>query len=162
MDATDKRIISLLKTDSRRSAADIATLLGMDEEQAASRIKRLESSGVIVKYTAITDDAAYDNDVVQAMIEVKVTPQKSKGFDAIAAEICAYSEVKSLYLMSGGYDLAVLIEGNSLKEVSLFVSEKLSAIESVIATATHFILKKYKVEGVITGESRNGRLPVQP
>ena len=162
MEATYKRIINLLTADSRRSAADIATLLGIEEAEAAQSVKRLESSGVIVKYTAITDDAAFDNDVVQAMIEVKVTPQKSKGFDSIAAEICAYPEVKSLYLMSGGYDLAVMIEGKSLKEVSLFVSEKLSAIESVTATATHFILKKYKVEGVITGESRNGRLPVQP
>ena len=100
--------------------------------------------------------------MVQAMIEVKVTPQKSKGFDAIAEQICAYSEVKSLYLMSGSYDLTVVIEGKSLKEVSLFVSEKLSAIESVTATATHFILKKYKVEGVNTSKNISGRLPVEP
>ena len=162
MNTTEKKIIGLLKADSRRSYDDIATLLGISCEEAQRAVEKLESSGVIVKYTTITDDAAYESDMVQAMIEVKVTPQKSKGFDAIAEQICAYSEVKSLYLMSGSYDLTVVIEGKSLKEVSLFVSEKLSAIESVTATATHFILKKYKVEGVNTSKNISGRLPVQP
>ena len=158
----NKELLSLLAQDCRRTPRQLAAILGESEDEVRQRIAKLESSGAIVKYSAILNDEMLDRDSVHAMIEVKVTPQKSKGFDAIAEEICRYPEVKSVYLISGDFDLAVFIEGKSLRSVSLFVSEKLSAIESVLSTATHFILKKYKVEGVVTTKTGGGRLPVQP
>ena len=109
------------------------------------------------------DADGVDEDYVEALIEVKVTPQRGHGFDAIAEEVSSHPEVQSLYLMSGAYDLAVVVRGKSLKEISRFVSEKISTFESVISTATHFILKKYKVEGAETREPDGGkRISVQP
>lgn len=162
MEDISKELIRLLTQDCRRTNSQMAAILGVEEQEVANAVAKLEDSGAIVKYSAIVNDEILDGDVVQAMIEVKVTPQKAKGFDAIAEAIYRFPEVKSVYLMSGDYDLAVFIEGKSLRSVSMFVSEKLSAIESVIATATHFILKKYKVEGVIARKSENTRLPIQP
>ena len=143
-------ILGLLGEDSRLGAARIAKMLGADEKQVAAAIKEMEESGVIIKYTVITDDELADKDTVEALIEVKVSPMYKHGFDAIAEEIYQFDEVKTLYLMSGAYDLAVIIEGKSLKDVSRFVSEKLSVMDKVLSTATHFILKKYKVGGVCT------------
>ena len=140
----NKELLSLLTQDCRRTPKQLAAILGESEEEVKARIAKLEKSGAIVKYSAILNDEMLDRDSVHAMIEVKVTPQKSKGFDAIAEEICRYPEVKSVYLISGDFDLAVFIEGKSLRSVSLFVSEKLSAIESVLSTATHFILKSIR------------------
>ena len=156
------QLIQILANNARLSAEQLAAMTGSTPAQVAARIDALQAEGVIRGYKAIVDWEKTDRDFCTARIELKVTPKSGMGFDEIAGTIAQFDEVESVELMSGGYDLAVLIEGKSLKEVSLFVSEKLSAIESVIATATHFILKKYKVEGVITGESRNGRLPVQP
>ena len=123
----------------------------------------MEESGVIVKYTAIVNGEALSEEIVQALIEVRVTPQKVNGFDAIAEEIYRFDEVQSLYLMSGGYDLAVFIEGRSLRDVSRFVAERLSTIDGILSTATHFILKKYKIEGTIADRPDDSmRLSVQP
>ena len=158
----NKQLLSLLTQDCRRTPKQLAAILGESEKEVKERISSLEEAGAIVKYSAILNDEMLDRDSVHAMIEVKVTPQKSKGFDAIAAEICRFPEVKSVYLISGDFDLAGYIPGKSLSSVYLFVSEKLSAIESVLSTATHFILKKYKVEGVVTTKTGGGRLPVQP
>ena len=147
----NKELLSLLTQDCRRTPKQLAAILGESEKEVKERISSLEEAGAIVKYSAILNDEMLDRDSVHAMIEVKVTPQKSKGFDAIAAEICRFPEVKSVYLISGDFDLAVFIDGKSLRSVSLFVSEKLSAIESVLSTATHFVLRTYKDKGVVFG-----------
>ena len=163
MDRLEKDILALLCEDSRLTAKRIAVMLGVDERTASYKINALEASGVIVKYTAILNTDIVDDEQVEALIEVKVTPQRGHGFDAIAEEVSSHPEVQSLYLMSGAYDLAVVVRGKSLKEISRFVSEKISTFESVISTATHFILKKYKVEGAETREPDGGkRISVQP
>lgn len=150
MEKLEKDILALLTEDSRISAGQIAAALKISEAEAEAKIRSLEDRGIIVKYTAIINADSVDEDIVEALIEVKVTPQRGHGFDAIAEEVSAHSEVQSLYLMSGAYDLAVIVRGRSLKEISRFVSEKISTYDSVISTATHFILKKYKVEGAET------------
>ena len=163
MDAMEKDVLTILQADSRVSAARLASMLGVKEEVASAAVKKLEREGVIVKYTAIVNGEDLDEQAVEALIEVKVTPQRGAGFDAIANEIAAHDEVKNLYLMSGGYDLAVIVEGKSLKSVSRFVSERISTYESVLSTATHFILKKYKVEGALIKKvADTERLSVQP
>ena len=163
MDTIEKDILAILQADSRVPVARLAAMLGVSEGVAAEKVGKLEEDGVIVKYTAIVNGEDLDEQAVEALIEVKVTPQRGAGFDAIAQEIAAHDEVKNLYLMSGGYDLAVIVEGKSLKSVSRFVSERISTYESVISTATHFMLKKYKVEGALIKKVVDTeRLLVQP
>ena len=162
MEGLEKDILSILQADSRISATRLAAMLGISEEQAKAEVKKLEERGVIVKYTAIVNSDTVDEAAVEALIEVKVTPQRGAGFDAIAQEIAEHEEVKNLYLMSGGYDIAVIVEGKSLKSVSRFVSERISTYDTVLSTATHFILKKYKVEGALMKKNEEGRLSVQP
>ena len=163
MDKIKKDILSLVTEDSRISTAGMAAMLGISETQVKSTVEELEAEGVIVKYTAIVNESLIEEEKVEALIEVKVTPQRGHGFDTIAAEIAAHPEVKNLYLMSGAYDLAVIVESASLRAVSRFVSECISTYDSVISTATHFILKKYKVEGALmTRSEAEGRLSVQP
>ena len=149
MEKLEKEIVALLTADSRITAKQIAAAMQITEEAAAKAVRALEESGIIVKYTAIVNADSVDEDFVEALIEVKVTPQRGHGFDAIAEEISSHGEVQSLYLMSGAYDLAVIVKARSLRDISRCVSEKISTFESVISTATHFILKKYKTEGVI-------------
>ena len=122
-------------------------MTGTDEATVQAAVKELEDNGTIIKYSAIINTDKVEGESVDALIEVKVKPQKLNGFDAFAEELCAFKEVRSLYLMSGAYDLAVFISAKTLNEVARFVSEKLSAVDGVISCATHFILKKYKVEG---------------
>ena len=153
-------ILAILQEDGRYTPAKIAVMLDKSEEEVASAIAALEARGVIVKYTAIVNDERLSDDIVQALIEVKVSPQKASGFDAIAEEIYRFDEVKSCYLMSGGYDLAVFIEGKNLREVARFVSERLSTLDEVQSTATHFILKKYKIEGTITDTEDDNRIRI--
>lgn len=163
MNKLEADILKILEEDCRYSAAKIAVMLDKGEAEVEAAIRGMEESGVIVKYTAIVNGETLSEEVVQALIEVKVTPQKGNGFDAIAEEIYRFDEVKSLYLMSGGYDFAVFIEGASLRAVSRFVTERLSTIEGVLSTATHFILKKYKIEGTVADKSvESMRLSVQP
>lgn len=163
MNKLDKDILDLLSQDCRFSAEKIAVMLGVDENTVSARIKELEGNGTIVKYAAIVNPEAVDDEVVEALIEVKMTPRKGLGFDGLAEEVSKYSEVKGLYLMSGAYDLAVFLEGKSLRSISRFVSEKISTLDGVISTATHFILKKYKIEGAITEKQQDSmRLSVQP
>lgn len=162
MNKTDREILTLLSGDSRISADKLAAALGISEDEALKRVRALEEKGIIVKYTTIINADGVEEEVVEALIEVKVTPQRGHGFDMIAEEIAAHSEVQNLYLMSGAYDLAVIVRGKSLREVSRFVSEKISTYDSVISTATHFILKKYKVEGAVLNDPDDGkRLKVQ-
>ena len=152
MDKLEKDILALIAEDSRLTAKKISAMLALDEKTVAEKISSMEQSGVIVKYTAITNTDSLDEESVEALIEVKVTPQRGHGFDMIANEIASHEEV-NLYLMSGAYDLAVIVQGKSLRNVSRFVSEKISTFDTVISTATHFILKKYKVEGAVMYKS---------
>ncbi|HEY8390643.1 MAG TPA: Lrp/AsnC family transcriptional regulator [Clostridia bacterium] len=160
MTKLENDILRIIKDDSRHTPHEIAVMLNVEENKVKDTIKALEANGIIVKYTAIINEEKTDKDLVEAFIEVKVNPQHNRGFDAIAEEIYQFKEVKSLYLMSGGYDLAVIVEGKTLKEVAMFVSQKLSCLEKVIGTATHFILKKYKDNGVLLDGNDNKRLPV--
>ena len=161
MDELKKSVIELLKEDARYSAKDIAVMLGKAEKDVVAAIKDLEDTGVIVKYTAVVNTDKTGEDYVDALIEVKVTPQPRSGFDAIAEEINRFDEVKAVYLMSGTYDLTVMLESKTIRDISLFVSERLATIESVIGTATHFIMKKYKDGGVVLeSEELKNRLAV--
>lgn len=156
-------IIRILNEDARITPAQMAAMLGRDEATVKTAVHELEADGVIIRYLPVLDEEKLGKETVQAFIEVKVSPMYARGFDAIAAELCAFDEVKSLYLMSGGFDLAIIIEGRTLKEVAMFVSEKLSLMDKVLSTATHFILKKYKTEGVTLSDAAEGkRLVVQP
>ncbi len=156
-------ILSILADDSRNSARTIATMLGESEKTVATAIADMEKSGVIAKYSVLIDEDKLDDDGVEALIEVKVSPQYTKGFDSIAQDVYQFDEVKSVYLMSGAYDLAVFIKGRTLREVAGFVSEKLSVMDKVLSTATHFILKKYKSDGVVfDDDNKNKRQKVQP
>ena len=159
----EKQILNLLNEDCRYTAEKIAVMLGAAESEVAAAIKQMEQNGVIVKYAAITNAEAMDDEVVEALIEVKVTPKKGQGFDSLAQEISHYAEVTGVYLMSGTYDLAVFVSGKSLKSISRFVYEKISTFSGVTGTATHFILRKYKIEGNVTvQDSQEKRLSVQP
>lgn len=148
MDKLTKKVIELLKEDARYSMAQIANMLKTEEEKVAAIVAELEDTGVIVKYTTIINNERADDDYVDALIEVKVNPQSHSGYEAIAEEIAKFDMVKNLYLMSGTFDLALTIEGKSIKDIAMFVSEELSAIDSVVSVATHFIMKEYKSSGV--------------
>jgi DNA-binding Lrp family transcriptional regulator len=152
MSELKQKILELLKDDARRDAGLIATLLGEPEEAVRQAITEMEDDHIILKYATIVNWSKIDQEKVTALIEVQITPERGRGFDAIAERVYLFPEVKTVYLMSGGYDLLVEIEGHSLREVASFVSSKLSTIESVLNTKTHFILKKYKQDGVIFEE----------
>ena len=154
-------ILALLKEDARMPISDLATMLGADEEKVKDAIADMEKQGVIAKYTIIVNDEKCEKEGVEALIEVKVSPVREKGFDEIAQYIYQFDEVKSVYLMSGAYDLAVFIEDVSLQKVARFVSEHISTFNGVISTATHFILKKYKVEGILTEKDEDRRISIQ-
>ena len=141
-------IIEILQQNARISNQELAEMLGITAGEAAAEIKDLEAKGIIKGYSVILNEELYDNSIVYATIELKVTPQRDCGFDDLAKTIMMYDEVESVSLMSGAYDLAVEVKGNNLKDVALFVSERLSTIDGVLSTATHFILKKYKEKGI--------------
>lgn len=163
MENIEKQILRILGEDCRYTPAKIAVMLGVSEEEVKAAIEGLEARGGIVKYAAITNVEAADDDVVEALIEVRVTPKKGQGFDALAEEISRYDEVTGVYLMSGAYDLAVFVAGKSLRSISRFVYEKISTFSGVTGTATHFILRKYKIEGNITfKDAGEKRLSFQP
>jgi DNA-binding Lrp family transcriptional regulator len=163
MDEFKLKILDLLKEDARLSPATIATMLGAEEEAVRAAVADMERDHVIVKYAAAVNWGKVDDGKVTALIEVECTPERGHGFENIAERIYLYPEVKSVYLMSGAYDLLVEIEGKNLKEVASFVSNKLSTIDSVISTKTFFILKKYKQDGIIFEEFEDDhRLPVTP
>lgn len=145
-----EEILNILdKEKGNVSRAKIAQMLGMEEKEVADKIEKMEKENVIVGYKTIVNWDKTDKDVIVALIELRITPQRGEGFDKVAERIYKYPQVKSLYLMSGAYDLAVTIEGKSMKEVALFVAQKLAPMDSIISTATHFVLKKYKEEGIV-------------
>ena len=162
MTVLEKDILNILTEDARIPAKKIAAMLSVDEAQVKACIADMEERGLLVKYTAIVNSEKADETPVEALIEVKVTPKKKEGFDGIAKQIAAFPEVKAVYLMSGAYDLAVFIEDRTLQQVSRFVSERISTFDGVLSTATHFILKKYKIEGAMTEkEDVDYRLSIQ-
>ena len=143
------KLLTLLENDSTLTSAQIAAMLDKEEGDIKKAITAYEKDGVILGYKTLIDWDKTDREYVSAMIELKIIPERVGGFDKIAEKIYNYPEVQSVYLMSGGFDLALIIEGRTLKEVARFVAQKLAPIENVTATATHFVLKKYKVKGVI-------------
>ncbi len=143
------KILQLLEQDCRLTPEQLATLCSGDIHEVKDKIRTLEDEGVILGYKALIDWDKTDREYVNALIELKVAPQRDRGFEKIAEKIYNYPEVKSLYLMSGGFDLMVILEGKTMKEVAYFVAYKLATIEDVVSTATHFVLKKYKDKGVI-------------
>ncbi len=151
------QILDLLKEDARRTPQLISTLLGIEEAEVKQAIQELEDDNVIVKYATVVNWSKVDEETVTALIEVQITPERGRGFEGIAERIYLYPQVKSVYLMSGAYDLLVEVEGHNLKEVASFVSERLSPIESVLSTKTHFILKKYKQDGIIFEDHEDDR-----
>ena len=144
-----QRILKAIEHDGRVDLGDLAIRLGVDETDVANEMSDMEKEGIICGYHTLIDWDKTDEQKVTVLIEVRVTPQRGQGFDVIAERIYKFAEVDSVYLISGGFDLMVIMEGQTLKEVSRFVSEKLSALESVLSCATHFIMRKYKVNGTI-------------
>lgn len=158
-----KKILALLERNSRMSADEIAVLLGSTGEMVADEIHKMEQENIICGYNTLIDWDKAGSDVVTALIEVRVTPQRGLGFDNIAERIYNYPEVQSVYLISGAYDLLVILEGKTLREVSEFVSSKLSTLDTVLSTATHFILKKYKDDGIIfRRKKKDDRISITP
>jgi DNA-binding Lrp family transcriptional regulator len=150
-----KEILDAISKNSRISVGDLAAMLGCEQELVEKEIKEMEDSKVICGYPTLINWDKTDCEKVTALIEVKVTPQRDMGFNKVAERIYKFEEVESVYLMSGGFDLTVIIQGKSMKEVARFVSEKLSTLEYVTSTATYFVLKKYKEHGLeMTGEKQ--------
>ncbi len=144
-----EKILELLERDCTLSADQIAVMLDMPREEVDTAIAGYKEDKTILGYKTLINWEKTDKESVDALIELKVTPQHGEGFDRIAQRIYSYPEVKSVYLMSGGFDITVIVEGASMKEVALFVANRLAPMDAVISTATHFVLKKYKQDGVI-------------
>ena len=147
----DRKILEMLEADGRLTAKQIALMLDKEEGEIRDMIEKFEKEGIILGYKAIVDWDKTDREYATALIELKVTPQYNRGFDAIAERIYNYPEVQSVYLMSGADDLCVILEGKTIREVALFVAQRLAPLEAVLSTATHFVLRKYKDKGVIYG-----------
>lgn len=147
-----KKILELLERDASLTPQQIAVMLNRDAAEVEAKIREHEKENVIVGYKTIVNWEKTEFEPVSAIIELRVTPQRGEGFDEVAKRIYQYEEVASVYLMSGGFDIAVMLEGKTMKEVALFVAEKLAPMEQVISTATHFVLRKYKVDGNIISD----------
>jgi DNA-binding Lrp family transcriptional regulator len=162
-EATKRSILAILAENNRLSPEDIASMLNVSMNEVADFITDMEESKIILKYNTLINWEKAGEEMVSALIDVRVTPQRGLGFDVVAERIYRFPEVISVYLMSGGYDLSVLVEGKTMKDVALFVAEKLATIEHVQATTTHFVLKKYKQDGVIfEDKEEDRRLVVSP
>lgn len=146
-----KDFLQLLENDSRLTAEQLAVMCDKEVGEIKNYIEKYEENGVILGYKTIIDWDKTDREYVTAMIELKVSPQRDRGFERIAEKIYNYPEVQSLYLMSGSYDFSVIIEGKTMKEVAYFVAQKLAPMEAIVSTATHFVMRKYKDKGVIYG-----------
>lgn len=138
------KLLKLLNKDARYSVEDLAVMLGISEEEVASEIDQMEKDGVICGYKPLIDWEKIDESFISAVIEIKVIPKAGLGFEEVAKRVMKYPAVETVYLMSGGYDLLVLVKGKTFKEVAMFVSKELSTIDSVTSTATHFVLRRYK------------------
>ena len=163
MTKLETSLLDILREDCRTPLENIAVMTGASLDEVASAIESLEERKIILRYSPMINWDRTDRERVEAMIEVRVTPQRDMGFDAIARRIYRFDEVKSVYLMSGSYDLLVLVEARTLKELAAFVSGKLSPLETVTGTATSFVLKRYKEEGVIfDSDDTDHRLVISP
>ena len=163
MTKLETSILDILQEDCRIPLEKLAIMTGTTMEEVAAAIQNLEERKIILRYAPMINWDRTDRERVEAMIEVRVTPQRDMGFDAIARRIYRFDEVKSVYLMSGSYDLLVLVEARTLKELAAFVSGKLSPLETVTGTATSFVLKRYKEEGVIfESDDTDRRLVISP
>ncbi len=158
-----KTLVDLLRENARLSNEQLASILGISSEMAAAQVKKLEEDGIIIGYSAIINEEKYDKNAVTALIELRVSPQVECGYDDVAKIIAQYDEVDTVQLMSGGFDLAVIIRGKSLRDIALFVSERLATLDGVLSTTTHFILQRYKEKGVnFSGEEADERSLVSP
>jgi DNA-binding Lrp family transcriptional regulator len=158
-----EELLSIIEKNSRIDFSELAVLLGTSEEEVLKELSELEKEGIICGYHTLINWEKTSIEKVTALIEVKVTPQRGRGFDNIAERIYNYPEVKAVYLISGGYDLLVILEERTLKEIANFVSDKLSTLDTVLSTATHFILKKYKDHGTILNKtSKDEREVITP
>ena len=158
-----REILRMLEKNSKIDLHDLAIMLGTDEAFVLNEIEKMENEGVICGYPTLINRDKTEDEIVTAFIEVKVTPQRGEGFERLAARITNFPEVRSIFLMSGSFDFAVFIEGKTLKEVSMFVATKLSTLDDVTSTATHFVLKKYKDHGMILmNKPQSKRMKVTP
>ena len=158
-----RELLELLEHDARRPIGELAAILHRSEYEVAEQVKKLEKDKIILSYNTLINWQKFGEETVTAIIEVNLTPQREVGFDAIAERIYRFDEVRTVYLMSGSFDLMVIIEGKSLNEVANFTAKKLSTIEGVTATRTHFMLKPYKKDGVIIDDKeKSRRLVVSP
>ncbi len=158
-----EKILMFIEKNSRVDVKELAVILGVDEEMVEKELKAMEEEHIICGYHTMIDWEKTAIEKTTALIEVRVTPQRGQGFDSIAERIYNYPEVQSVYLISGAYDLLVTLEGKSLREVSQFVSDKLSTLDAVLSTATHFVLKKYKDHGTVLAEkSKDERMVITP
>ena len=157
-------ILALLEKDSRLTTNDLSIMLNIDEKIVADEVAKMIDENIICGFNTLINWDKTDKEFVTALIEVKVVPQRGEGFDKIAERIYKFPEVKAVYLMSGGFDLTVIIDGKNIKEIAYFVSDKLSPLESVLSTATHFVLKKYKDHGIIFEKDKHSdeRMVVSP
>lgn len=158
MKKSEKELVRLLKENARYATEDLAEMTGLSTQEVEGLIKRWESEGVILRYGTVFHEEKLKEDQpkIRALIEVSIRPEKKTGFDAIARRICKHPNVIEHYLISGNYDFLIIVEGRSLQEISSFVSDTLASIENVRSTGTHFILKKYKENGVIYGSEESG------
>lgn len=158
-----EKILSLLEKNSRIDIKDVAVMLGVSEVEVANEIAAMEKENIICGYNTIIDWSKTGDEKVIALIEVKVTPQRGLGFDKIAERLYQYNEVTSVYLMSGGFDFTVIVEDKTMKAVAQFVADKLSPLETVLSTSTHFVLKKYKDYGTVLGSThKDERILITP
>ncbi len=158
-----EQLLELIEKDGRRSTKELALMLDTDEENIINEIKKLEEEKVICGYQTLINWEKTERETVTALIEVKVTPQRGQGFDSIAERIYKFKEVKAVYLMSGAFDFTVIVEGKTMKDVAMFVSNKLAPLESVLSTGTCFVLKKYKDYGIVLEDKKvDERMIVSP
>ncbi|MBQ7645819.1 MAG: Lrp/AsnC family transcriptional regulator [Clostridia bacterium] len=155
MNDIEKKFLKLIETDARLTEKQIAVVLEKEEGDVRALFEKFEEDGTILGYKTVVNKEKLGEEIVNAMIELKITPQHDRGFGNVAELLCNFEEVKSVFLMSGVYDLALMIEGRTMRDIAFFVAEKLATLEYVTSTATHFVLRKYKEDGIVYGDAVN-------
>jgi len=157
-----KNLLKLLRENSRLTNSELSAMLGISEAEVAGEIARLEKEGIILGYTAIVNEEKLDDNSVTALMEVRVSPQAEKGYDIVAKEIAEFDEVDTAHLISGSYDIAVTVKGRNVREVGLFVADRLAKLDGVLSVATHFVMERYKEKGVMYNNAPDERVMVSP